>query len=56
MRGLFYECSSLEFLPDISKWNINSNLNLNIFINEHSSLKYYSNINDFKIYLVNWIR
>ena len=24
MSGLFYECSSLQSLPDISKWNINN--------------------------------
>ena len=26
MSGLFYECTSLKYLPDISKWNtINAN-------------------------------
>ena len=26
MKDMFYNCSSLQSLPDISKWDINKNL------------------------------
>ena len=34
MCSMFYGCSSLSSLPDISEWNINDNANINeMFIN-----------------------
>ena len=36
MEGLFYDCSSLKELPNISKWNINSDPKLNKLIDNYS--------------------
>ena len=40
MSYLFYECSSLEYLPDISKWKINKVENIDQIFSGCSSLEY----------------
>ena len=45
MSYLFYECSSLKSLPDISKWNVNNVTNMSALFKGCSSLiKKYINI------------
>ena len=39
MYGLFYECSSLKSLPDISKWNTNNVTDMSCLFYKCSSLK-----------------
>ena len=38
MNGLFYKCSSLKELPDISKWNTDNVTNMGHIFAECSSL------------------
>ena len=38
MRGIFFECSSLSSLPDISKWNINNVTDMSYMFYKCSSL------------------
>ena len=38
MRNLFYNCSILSFLPDISKWNTNNVYNMSNMFSNCSSL------------------
>ena len=49
MFGLFYECSSLKSLPDISKWNTNNVIDMSGFFGECSSLKSIPDISKWKI-------
>ena len=39
MSRLFYKCSSLKSLPDISKWNTNNVNNMSLLFFECSSIK-----------------
>ena len=58
MSFLFYECSSLKELPDISKWNVNNVIALNgLFFNCFSliSLPDISKWNIFNSYINNFI-
>ena len=38
MRGMFYECNSLESLPDISEWNPDNLINISYLFYGCSSL------------------
>ena len=44
MSELFYECSSLKSLPDISKWNVNNLETINNIFKGCSSLLSFPNI------------
>ena len=46
MSGMFYNCSSLSSLPDISKWNTNNVENMSWMFCDCSSLKEL-NLNNF---------
>ena len=46
---MFFGCSSLKELPDISKWKINSALFLNGMFMECSSLEKFPDISNWKI-------
>ena len=39
LAGIFYNCLSLKSLPDVSKWNINNVININLMFYNCSSLK-----------------
>ena len=39
MSSMFYNCSSLEYLPDISKWNLNNVTDISSIFYNCSSLK-----------------
>ena len=39
MEGLFYGCSSLKSLPDITKWNINEVTSMMFLFSECSLLE-----------------
>ena len=39
MNGLFAGCSSLQYLPDISKWNIKNTINIGCMFQGCTSLK-----------------
>ena len=54
MNGLFYECSSLKELPDISKWDINNESKIKKFIINCSKEK--SDKTDLKKKIAKWIR
>ena len=47
---LFSYCSSLKFLPDISKWNINNIINFNFVFFHCSSLKSLPDISKWNIF------
>ena len=49
MSGLFYECSSLKSLPDISKWNTNNVNNMSYLFYECKSLEYLDDISKWNI-------
>jgi len=53
LEGLFYGCSSLKELPDISKWDIRNNSRFNSFIFKYS--KENSDKTDFKENVTKWI-
>ena len=44
MSNMFYECSSLLFLPDISKWNTSNITNMSNMLYECASLSFLSDI------------
>ena len=44
MNGLFYKCSSLIYLPDISKWNNSNVKNIACLFAKFSSLLYLHDI------------
>ena len=46
---MFYECSSLSSLPDISKWNTNNIKNMSLMFNECSSLSSLPDISKWNI-------
>ena len=48
INGLFYNCSSLKSLPDISKWNTNNVINMDGLFYNCSSLNYLPDISKFK--------
>ena len=48
MSGLFFHCSSLKSLPDISKWNTNNVTNMSGLFYNCSSLIYLPDISKFK--------
>ena len=50
MEFLFSKCSSLLYLPDISKWNLNNVKNINGMFSECSSLKGLSDISNWSNY------
>ena len=49
MSYLFYGCSSLPFLPNISKWNIENCQNLNSIFENCSSLVFIPDISKWKL-------
>ena len=44
MCGMFYNCSSLQYLPDISKWNIDNVTNIALMFFNCSSLLSFPDI------------
>ena len=50
---MFYRCSSLSSLPDISKWNINNMINMNYMFFGCSSLSSLPDISKWNINNVN---
>ena len=48
MNGIFYRCSSLTKLPDISKWNTNNVTDMNDIFDGCSSLIKLSDILNMK--------
>ena len=53
MTFLFYECSSLKSLPDISKWNTEYVNNLSYLFYKCSSLESMPDISEWNIEYVN---
>jgi len=53
MSGLFYNCSSLKSLPDISKWNMNNVKNIFSMFYKCSSLESLPDISKWNISNVN---
>ena len=49
MRYIFYGCSSLLSLPDISKWNTNNVTDMSSMFSECLSLSYLPNISKWSI-------
>ena len=49
MSYLFYNCSSLKYLPNISKWKINETINLNHIFDGCSSLLLFPDISTWNI-------
>ena len=52
MRYMFYECSSLSSLPDISRWNTNNVTNMSAMFYECSSLSFLPDISKWNIHNV----
>ena len=50
INGLFYECSSLKTLPDISKWNLNNIVSLKFVFFKCSSLTSLPDISKWNIF------
>jgi len=53
MKDLFLECSSLKFIPDISKWNIENVNDISCLFYKCSSLISLPNISKWNINKVN---
>jgi len=49
MSELFSGCSSLSYLPDISKWNLNNVRNMNDLFSGCSSLSFLPDISKWNI-------
>ena len=49
MRGLFFGCSSLKYLPDISRWNISNTINIEYLFHDCSSLEFLPDLSKWKI-------
>ena len=54
MNGVFYQCSSLSILPDISKWDISRVTTINNFFNGCSSLSKIPDITIWRYYFQNF--
>ena len=48
IKYLFYECKSLELLPDIHKWNMENVTNMSFLFYECTSLKYLPDLSKWK--------
>ena len=46
---MFYRCSSLVSIPDLSKWNINNAYDMNSFLEDFSSIISLPNIFNLKV-------
>ena len=55
MSYMFYDCSSLISLPDISNWNTNNVTNMSWMFNNCSSLIYLPDMNNFILSSNNYI-
>ena len=49
MSHMFYGCSSLVSLPDLSKWNTANVTNMNSMFSDCSSLKSFPDISKWKL-------
>ncbi len=51
MTGMFYNCNSLQSLPDISKWNTSNVTNMMFMFSECISLINLNNFHGFNKYI-----